>query len=83
MLKLPAFFVVAAATCSPFAWLALDTGLHSKAAAADTTSSTAVPFKIVAPEHFKPARVASQTMARILALDETKRLNFWTSGSKM
>ena len=25
MLKLPAFFVVAAATCSPFAWLALDT----------------------------------------------------------
>jgi hypothetical protein len=61
MLKLLTFFVVAAASFSPSAWLALNAGLHSKVAAADNTISTGVPSKIVAPEHFKLAHVANQT----------------------
>jgi hypothetical protein len=75
MLKLPPFFVAATASSSPFAWLALDAGLHSKTAAANITTSTAVRSKIVAPKHFKPAHVANET---IPARDEMKRLKFWT-----
>ena len=77
MLNLLAFFVLAAVSFSPFAWLAPDAGLHSKAAA-DITASTAVRSKIAAPEHLKPVHVANETTATILALDAMKRLKFWT-----
>jgi hypothetical protein len=57
-------------------WFVLDADPLLKKA--DATTSTAVPSKAVAPEPFKMANAANQTTTRILALDQAKRLVFWT-----
>ena len=70
-------FFLAAAASFVVAWLVvgfvLDADPHLKKA--DATTSTAVPSKAVA---FKTAHAANQTTTRILALDQAKRLAFWT-----
>jgi hypothetical protein len=57
-------------------WFVLDADPLLKKA--DATTSTAVPSKAVASEPFKTAHAANQTTTRILALDQAKRLAFWT-----
>lgn len=69
-------FVAAAAGLWLIGWFALDVDLHLKQA--DSTASTAVRSKIIAPEHFEIAHAATQTTTRILALDQAKRLTYWT-----
>ena len=54
-------------------WFVLDADPHLKKA--DATTSTAVPSKAVA---FKTAHAANLTTTRLLALDQAKRLAFWT-----
>jgi hypothetical protein len=76
MLRLLTFFVISAASLSPVVWLAMDADLHLKTT--DATTSTTVRSEIVAPEHFKTAHLANETTARILALEQAKRLAFWT-----
>jgi hypothetical protein len=71
------FFLAAAASfvaTSVVVLFVLD--LHLKQANAST--STAVPSQAEAPEPFKTAHAANQTTTRILALDQAKRLTFWT-----
>jgi hypothetical protein len=72
------FFLAAAASfvvTSLVVWFVPD-ALHLKKA--NATTSTAVPFKAVAPEPFKMADAANQTTTRILALDRAQHLAFWT-----
>jgi hypothetical protein len=73
MLKLPGFFVIAAATLSPLAWLALQGELPLKVA--EPTASIAVPSEL--PRHFEMASIPNQTTTRILGLDQAKRFSFW------
>ena len=69
------FVVIAAASLLPVAWLSLPAELDFEEADA---TSTAEQSKIVIPEHFEMAHHANQTTTRILALDQAKRLAFWT-----
>lgn len=69
-MRLPVLFVIAVVSLSPVAWLALN---FQKT---DGTAPTALPSDV--PKHFEAPRVANQTTARILALDEAQRLAFWT-----
>ena len=76
MKRSPIFFLAAAASLVVtwlVVWFVLDADPHLKKA--DATTSTAVPSKAVA---FKTAHAANQTTTRILALDQAKRLAFWT-----
>jgi hypothetical protein len=57
-------------------WFVLDLDAHLNQV--DVASSSAQPFKTLAPEPFKSNRAANRTTARILALDKAKQLNFWT-----
>jgi hypothetical protein len=57
-------------------WFVLDADPHLKTA--DAKTSTAVPSSAATPERFKTAHAANQTTTRILALEKTKRLAFWT-----
>ncbi len=73
------FFLAAAATfvvTSPVIWFDLGADLHLKKA--NATTSTAVPYKAVAPEPFKMVHAANPTTTRILALDRATNLAFWT-----
>lgn len=69
-MKLPVLFVIAVGSLSPVAWLELN---FQKA---DRTASTVE--RSDPARHFEVVRVANQTTARILALDEARRLAFWT-----
>ena len=76
MKRSPIFFLAAAASLVVtwlVVWFVLDADPLLKKA--DVTTSTAVPSKAVA---FKTAHAANQTTTRILALDQAKRLAFWT-----
>jgi hypothetical protein len=73
------FFLAAAASFVVtwlVVWFVLGADPHLKKA--DTTTSTAAPSKAIAPEPFKMAHAANQTTTRILALDQAKRLAFWS-----
>ncbi|MGY3615319.1 hypothetical protein [Bradyrhizobium sp. USDA 10063] len=74
--RLPILFIVAAASLWLVGWFAMDVDLHLKQA--DATTSTAVRSQIRPPVHFETAHAANQTTMRILALDQAKRLTFWT-----
>lgn len=76
MLKWLAFSVIAAASLLPVAWLALHADLDFKQT--DATPSAAARSEVVHAEHFDMAHAANQTTTRILALDQAKRLAFWT-----
>ena len=76
MLKWLAFSVIAAASLSPLAWLTLRTDVDFKET--DATTSAAARSGVVPPEHFEMASATNQTTTRILALDQAKRLAFWT-----
>jgi hypothetical protein len=76
MLKWLAFSVIAAASLSPVAWLALHAGLDFKQT--DATTSAAARSEVVHAEHSEMAHAANQTTTRLLALDQAKRLAFWT-----
>jgi hypothetical protein len=73
-LKTPVLFVIAVAAVSPVAWLAVQADLNTQKAndTAPTVSRSGV------AGHFEAGRVPNQTTARILALDEARRLAFWT-----
>jgi hypothetical protein len=73
-LRLPIVFVIAAASLSPVAWLSVQADLNFHKA--NGTAPTVLHSDD--PRHFEVPRVANQTTARILALDETRRLAFWT-----
>jgi hypothetical protein len=73
MSRLVAFFIIAAASLSSVVWFAPD--VVSPLKEADAAPSAAVPSEIVVPE---TALVANKTTRRILALDQAKRLAFWT-----
>ena len=79
MKRSPILFLVAAASFAVIwlvPWFVLDADLHFRKA--DATTSTAMPSKAVASEPFKTAHAANQTTTRMLALDQAKRLAFWT-----
>ncbi|QND70028.1 hypothetical protein [Tardiphaga robiniae] len=57
-------------------WFVLDADPHLNQT--DAATSTALPSKTLAPEPSKPDRAANRTTARILALDEGTRRDFWT-----
>jgi hypothetical protein len=73
-LRLTVLFVIAAAACSPLAWLSMQAVLNPEnadgAASAVTRSDDQRPLD--------GARLANQTSAKILALDEARRRAFWT-----
>jgi hypothetical protein len=79
-MKRSPFSFLAAAASFVVTWLVicfvLDADPHLKKA--DAKTSTAVLSKAVTPERFKAAHAANQTTTRILALDKTRRLAFWT-----
>jgi len=68
--KLPVLFVIAVGSLSPVAWFELN--FHKADGTAPTVGHSDVSI------HFEVAGVANQTTARILALDEPRRLAFWT-----
>jgi hypothetical protein len=74
ILRLPVLFVIAVASLSPVAWFSVQADL--KLQEADGTAPTAI--RSDDPRHFEGTRAANQTTARILALDEGRRLAFWT-----
>jgi hypothetical protein len=76
MSRLVAFLVMAALSLSSVVWFALDADLSLKTM--DATTSAAVSSEIIASEHFETPLVANKTTRRILALDQAKRLTFWT-----
>jgi hypothetical protein len=76
MPKLLTLSVIAAASLSPVAWFTLHPDLDFKQT--DARTSAAARSEVVLPEHFEMARAANQTTTRILALDQAKRLAFWT-----
>jgi hypothetical protein len=80
MMKRSFIFLLAAAASFVVTWLAvwfvLDADLHLKKA---TTTSTIAPSTAANPEPFKTAHAANQTTTRVLGLDRTKHLAFWTS----
>lgn len=73
MLKMPGFFVVAAASLLPLVWLSMQGDLSSEKA--ETTASIALQSEL--PRHFEMSSVPNQTTTRIVALDQAKRLSFW------
>lgn len=70
-MRLPVLFVIAVASLSPVAWLSLQADLNFQTADGTAPRSDD-------PRHFEAARAANQTTAKILALDEARRLAFWT-----
>ena len=70
-MRLPVLFVIAVASLSPVAWLSLPADLSFQTADGTAPRSDD-------PRHFDMARAANQTTAKILALDEARRLAFWT-----
>jgi hypothetical protein len=73
-LRLPVLFTIAVASLSTVAWLLLQADLNFQEV--DGTAPTAL--RSDEPRHFEIARAANPTTARILALDEARRLAFWT-----
>jgi hypothetical protein len=76
----PSLFLVAAASFVVI-WLAAGFGpdadlLFGKA---DATTSAAMPSEASVPEPFKTAQTANRMTTSILAIDQEKRLAFWTS----
>ena len=73
MLRLPVLLVIVVAGLSPIAWLSMaGSNLQEARGVAPAVGHSDV------PRHFDAARVANQTSTRILALDEARRLAFWT-----
>jgi len=74
VLRLPVLLAIAVAALSPVAWLSIqaDSDLQKAGGVAPTIGRSEI------PKHFEAVRVANQTSARILALDEARRLAFWT-----
>ena len=80
MLKRSLIFFLAAGASVVVAWpvarFVPDADLHLKMA--NAASSTGEGSKAAALEPFKMAHAANQTTMRILAMDQGKRLAFWT-----
>ena len=73
-MRRPVLFTIAVASLPPIAWLSVQADLNFKKA--NGAAPTALQSDV--SKHFDAARVANQTTARILALDEARRLAFWT-----
>jgi len=73
IVRLPVLFAIAVASLS-VAWLSLQADWNFQKV--DDTAPAVGGSE--APRHFDVARAANQTTAKILALDETRRLAFWT-----
>jgi len=69
--------VAASVVVASAVWRVLDADLRLNKAYA-TAPSTAVPSTAAASEPFKTVHVPNQTTTRILAMDRTKHLAFWT-----
>ncbi len=79
-MKRSLFFCLAAAASfvvtGLVVWFVRNADPHLKTA--DAKTSTAAPSSAVTPERLKAAHAANQTTTRILALEKTRRLAFWT-----
>ena len=73
-MRLPVLFVIAVASILPVAWLSVQVDLKSQKVDGASPAGTSSDIS----KRFEAARIPNETSARILGLDEARRLAFWS-----